>query len=113
VLVALRRPAPSERPFHLRQLCVKSAEAFWYSAAQSGTTLNGLRLAVGSVGLRTPIPLTPCEGHGSQFLKSEAMNTEKFADHEGWRTLWLAIAGVMAITLTWNVLILTLNDISY
>jgi hypothetical protein len=42
------------------------------------------------------------------------MNTEKFEDHhEGWRTLWLAIAGVMAITLIWNVLMLTLNGISY
>ena len=30
-----------------------------------------------------------------------------------WRTLWLAIAGVMAITLTWNVLMLSLNGISY
>ena len=39
------------------------------------------------------------------------MNTEKF-EGEGWRTLWLAIAGVMAITLTWNVLML-LNGISY
>jgi hypothetical protein len=38
------------------------------------------------------------------------MNTEKFEGHdEGWRTLWLAIAGVMAITLTWNVLMLSLN----
>jgi hypothetical protein len=60
------------------------------------------------------IPLTQCESHGSQILKSEAMNTEKFEDHdEGWRTLWLAIAGVMAITLTWNVLMLSLNGISY
>jgi len=32
---------------------------------------------------------------------------------EGWRTLWLAIAGVMAITLTWNVLMLSLNGIAY
>ena len=39
------------------------------------------------------------------------MNTEKFEDHEGWRTLWLAIAGVMAITLTWNVLMVSLNGI--
>jgi hypothetical protein len=39
------------------------------------------------------------------------MNTEKF-EGEGWLTLWLAIA-VMAITLTWNVLTLTLNGISY
>jgi hypothetical protein len=42
------------------------------------------------------------------------MNAEKFeGHHEGWRTLWLAIAGVMAIMLTWNVLILGLNGISY
>jgi hypothetical protein len=42
------------------------------------------------------------------------MSTEQFEDHhEGWRTLWLAIAGVMAITLTWNVLMLSLNGISY
>jgi hypothetical protein len=42
------------------------------------------------------------------------MNNRKFEDHhEGWRTLWLAIAGVIAITLTWNVLMLTLNGISY
>jgi hypothetical protein len=33
--------------------------------------------------------------------------------HEGWRTLWLAIAGVMAIMLTWNVLMLSLKGISY
>jgi hypothetical protein len=52
--------------------------------------------------------------HGSQLLKAEAMNAEKFeSQHEGWRTLWLAIAGVMAITLTWNVLMLSLNGISY
>ena len=42
------------------------------------------------------------------------MKTERFAGHhEGWRALWLAIAGVMAITLTWNVLMLSLNGISY
>jgi len=36
------------------------------------------------------------------------MKTERFAGHhEGWRTLWLTIAGVMAIMLTWNVLIVT------
>jgi hypothetical protein len=32
--------------------------------------------------------------HGSQILKSEAMNIEKSeSHHEGWQTLWLAIAG--------------------
>ena len=54
----------------------------------------------------------PPRGHGSQPFCRGAMNTEKF-DGEGWRTLWLAIAGVMAITLTWNVLMLSLNGISY
>jgi len=42
------------------------------------------------------------------------MNDEKFkSHHEGWRTLWLAIAAVMAVMLTWNVLMLSLNGISY
>jgi hypothetical protein len=78
----------------------------------SGTTINGLHFNLGSVA-PPPCPSAP-GGHGSQFFKSEAMNTEKFEDHdEGWRTLWLAIAGVMAITLTWNVLMLSLNGISY
>jgi len=40
------------------------------------------------------------------------VNTEKF-EGEGWRTLWIAIVGVMAITLTWNVLMVSLNGISY
>jgi hypothetical protein len=39
------------------------------------------------------------------------MKTEKL--HEGWRALWLAIAGVMAIMLIWNVVMLSLNGISY
>jgi hypothetical protein len=40
------------------------------------------------------------------------MNTEKFAG-EGWRALWLAIAGVLTITLTWNVLMLSFNGVSF
>jgi hypothetical protein len=41
-------------------------------------------------------------------------NTEKFEGRrEEWQALWLAIAGVMAITLTWNVLMLSMNGISY
>ena len=36
------------------------------------------------------------------------MNNEKFEDHyEGWRTLWLTIAGVMAITLATYFVFLT------
>jgi hypothetical protein len=66
-------------------------------------------------GLRTPhAPHPNAKVTAADFLKSEAMNTEKLeSHHEGWRTLWLAIAGVMAITLTWNVLMLSLNGISY
>jgi hypothetical protein len=42
------------------------------------------------------------------------MSTEKFEGHqEGWRSLWLAIAGVIAILLIWNVVMLSLNGISY
>jgi hypothetical protein len=50
----------------------------------------------------------------SDRYATQIINAEKLeAHHEGWRTLWLAIAGVMAITLTWNVLMLSLNGISY
>jgi hypothetical protein len=61
-----------------------------------------------------PRPPSPQPLLGSRQLTfcRGVMNTEKF-EGEGWRTLWLAIAGVMAITLTWNVLMLTLNGISY
>ena len=40
------------------------------------------------------------------------MKTEKRL-HEGWKALWLAVAGVLVITLTWNVLMLGLKGISY
>jgi hypothetical protein len=33
--------------------------------------------------------------------------------HEGWRALWLAVVGVMAILLIWNVVMFSLNGISY
>jgi hypothetical protein len=41
------------------------------------------------------------------------MNAEKFEGNEGWRTLWIAIAGVLATTLTWNVVMLGFIGISY
>jgi hypothetical protein len=43
------------------------------------------------------------------------MNTEKFeGDHEGMANFMARYrGGVMAITLTWNVLMLSLNGISY
>jgi hypothetical protein len=50
----------------------------------------------------------------SDQYATQIVNNEKFeGHHEGWRTLWLAIAGVMAITLSWNVLMLSLNGFSY
>jgi hypothetical protein len=33
--------------------------------------------------------------------------------HEGWKALWLAVAGVLTIALMWNVLILGLHGFSY
>ena len=47
--------------------------------------------------------------HATQIVYAESSEGQD----EGWRTLWLAIAGVMAITMTWNVLMLSLNGISY
>jgi hypothetical protein len=40
--------------------------------------------------------------------------SDRYTTHrEGWRTLWLTIAGVMAITLTWNVVMLSLKGLAY
>jgi hypothetical protein len=51
--------------------------------------------------------------HSDRYA-TQIMSTKNFEGRdEGWRTLWLTIAGVMAITLTWNVLMLSLNGISY
>ena len=48
--------------------------------------------------------------HSDRYT-TQIMNVE--AHHDGWRSLWLAIAGVMGITLTWDILMLSLNGISY
>ena len=53
------------------------------------------------------------QAHSDRYA-TQIINADKFeAHHEGWRTLWLAIAGVMAMTLAWNVLMVGLNGISY
>ena len=53
------------------------------------------------------------QAHSDRYA-TQIMNTDKFeAHHEGWRTLWFAIAGVMALTLAWNVQMLSLNGVSY
>src|SRR5262245_13197470 len=51
----------------LRRLCVNQRKLFGIPelpAFASGTTLNGLRLGLGSVALH-PMPLTPLWGHAS------------------------------------------------
>ena len=51
-----------------------------------------------------------------KFLRigTQIVDNEKFGRlHEGWKALWLAVAGVLAITLTWNVLVLGLHGFSY
>jgi len=78
-----------------------------------GTTFARPHFILSSVASK-PHPPYPLSGSRQLIFCRGAMNTEKFEDHhEGWRTLWLAIAGVMAITLAWNVLMLSLNGISY
>ena len=53
------------------------------------------------------------QAHSDRYA-TQIVRAEKFEDHhEGWRTLWFAIAGVMGIKLAWNVLMLSLNGISY
>ena len=50
----------------------------------------------------------------SDRYATEIVDNEKFERlHEGWKALWLAVAGVLVITLTWNVLMLGLKGISY
>jgi len=53
------------------------------------------------------------QAHSDRYA-TQIINADRFeAHHDGWRTLWFAIAGVMAITLAWNALMLSLNGISY
>ena len=50
----------------------------------------------------------------TEKFDGQDVKTAKFdGEDQGWRTLWLAIAGVMAIMLTWNVLMLGFKGISY
>jgi len=50
----------------------------------------------------------------SDRYATQIADNEKFERlHEGRKALWLAVAGVLAITLTWNVLILGLHGFSY
>jgi hypothetical protein len=81
-----------------------------------GTTFTPQRFGLSSVAPHTTLPhSSPVSGsRPPTFSIGSQMNTENFeGNHEGWRTLWLAIAGVMAITLIWNVVMFSLNGISY
>ena len=50
----------------------------------------------------------------TEKFDGQDVKTAKFdGEDQGWRTLWLAIAGVIAIMLTWNVLMLSFKGISY
>ena len=75
----------------------------------SGTTLNDLRLALGSVASHpipsAPQPPSPCEvTAAANFL---AMKIERFADHhEAREALVLSVAGVTAIMLIESLLLL-------
>jgi len=52
------------------------------------------------------------QAHSDRYA-TQIVNAEKLEAHHEWRTLWFAITGVMAITLAWNVLMLSFNGISY
>ena len=102
-------------PSHLRQLCVNSVEAFLIfprvECCASGTTLNSLRLALGSVAPPPPSPSAPrAWGHGSRyFLLKLAMKIERLASHnEAREALVLSVASVTAIMLTAYLLLLIL-----
>ena len=79
-------------------------------------TVTGLiplyRLSVLSASGATGFQFLVCENIRG-YADMQTLSDRDATHQEGWRTLWLAIAGVMAITPTWNVLMLSLNAISY
>jgi hypothetical protein len=102
-------PSTYKGPSYLRQLCVKSTEAFWYLPAKSGTTLNGLRLALGVVAPTTPISQPMCLGSRQPLNRILAMKTVRFVGHDAAReALVLSIAGVTAIMLIESLVLLIL-----
>ena len=72
----------------------------------SGTTLNDLRLALGSVASH-PIPSAPSPCEVTVAANFLAMKIERFADHhEAREALVLSVAGVTAIMLIESLLLL-------
>ena len=90
---------------------MKSAEVFLIFAlvpCTSGTTLNGLRFAFGSVA--TPSPSAPHVPGSRQPIIILVMKIERFAGHhhEAREALVLSIAGVTAIMLIANLMLMIL-----
>jgi len=91
-------------------LCEISGSFLIFTLARpaSGTTLNDLRLAVGSVAPRTPCPPARC-GVAAANNFELVMKIERFAGHDDAReALLLSIAGVTAIMLIANLILLIL-----
>jgi hypothetical protein len=76
----------------------------------SGTTLNGLRLALGAPCPHHPIPFSPnVLGVTAATFSDMAMKTERFADHNQAReALVLSVASVTATMLTAYLILLIL-----
>jgi hypothetical protein len=78
----------------------------------SGTRLNGLRSTFGSVAPQPPFPVSPQYGLGSRqppLNRSWAMKIDRFVGyHEEREALVLSVAGVTAIMLIANLLLLIL-----
>ena len=105
MLVALRRSAPS--------LCEISGSflIFILAPCTSGTTLNGVRSALGVVAPTTPTqsPSPMCLGSRQPLNWILAMKTARFVGHDAAReALVLSIAGVTAIMVIESLILLTL-----
>jgi hypothetical protein len=90
-------------------LCEISGNFLIFTSAcrASGTTLNGLRLKIGSVASTPLSPPTPREVTAALNFLSVAMKIAKFAGHHEARdALVLSVAGVTAIMLIESLILL-------
>ena len=82
---------------------------FTSACRASGTTLNGLRLKIGSVASTPLSPPTPREVTAALNFLSVAMKIERLAGHHEARdALVLSVAGVTAIMLIESLVLLIL-----
>jgi hypothetical protein len=90
-------------------LCEISEGFLIFAGRASGTTLNGLRFALGVVAPTTPIPQPMCLGSRQPLNRILAMKTVRFVGHDAAReALVLSIAGVTAIMLIESLVLLIL-----